>query len=120
MVAPAGREVERAVQGHPRGHPVAAQAVVAAKAAHHPAALVQQSQPHVGAEPHLFPPRVGHGGKLEYAGDSRIVDPMGEVLAGGARSEALLVADVDPARVAEVRATFPFLQDRRTGRPANA
>jgi predicted amidohydrolase len=63
--------------------------------------------------------RVGHGGKLEYAGDSRIVDPMGEVLAGGARSEALLVADVDPARVAEVRAAFPFLQDRRTGRPAN-
>jgi predicted amidohydrolase len=63
--------------------------------------------------------RVGRGGKLDYAGDSRIVDPMGEVLAGGARSEALLVADIDPARVAEVRATFPFLQDRRTGRPAN-
>ena len=28
-------------------------------------------------------------------------------------SEAVLVADVDPATVAEVRAAFPFLQDRR-------
>jgi predicted amidohydrolase len=62
--------------------------------------------------------RVGSGGGLDYAGDSRIVDPMGEILAGGAGGEALLVADVDAQRVAEVRATFPFLQDRRTGRPA--
>jgi predicted amidohydrolase len=61
--------------------------------------------------------RVGQGGKLTYAGDSRIVDPMGEVLAGGARTETMLVADVDAAYVAEVRAAFPFLQDRRTGRP---
>jgi predicted amidohydrolase len=61
--------------------------------------------------------RVGRGGSLAYAGDSRIIDPMGEVLAGGAQVEALLVADVDPARVADVRQTFPFLQDRRTGRP---
>jgi predicted amidohydrolase len=57
--------------------------------------------------------RVGQGGKLRYAGDSAIVDPMGETLASGAATEALLVAEVDPARVAEVRAEFPFIADRR-------
>jgi predicted amidohydrolase len=57
--------------------------------------------------------RVGSGGTLDYAGDSAIVDPLGEALATGAGTEALLVADVDAARVAEVRATLPFLADRR-------
>jgi predicted amidohydrolase len=58
--------------------------------------------------------RVGSGGGLDYCGDSRIVDPLGEVLAAGARTEALLVAEVDPERVAAVRARFRFLPDRRT------
>ena len=58
--------------------------------------------------------RVGEGGKLAYAGDSAIIDPLGELLASGARTEAILVADVDPAVVASVRARFPFLRDRRT------
>lgn len=57
--------------------------------------------------------RVGEGGGLAYCGDSRIVDPLGEVLAGGARTEALLVAEVDPAVVASVRDRFRFLPDRR-------
>jgi predicted amidohydrolase len=57
--------------------------------------------------------RVGRGGKLEYAGDSMVVDPMGEVLASAAGDEALLVAEVDPARVAAVRDEFGFLADRR-------
>ena len=57
--------------------------------------------------------RVGRGGDLDYAGDSAIVDPMGEVLATGSRTEALLVADVTAERVADVRAEFPFLADRR-------
>lgn len=56
--------------------------------------------------------RVGRGGKLAYVGDSAIVDPLGEVLAGGAGGEALLVADVSAERVAEVRADLPFLADR--------
>ena len=58
--------------------------------------------------------RVGEGGKLNYVGDSRIVDPLGELLAAGAGTEALLVADVTPERVAEVRNRFRFLPDRRT------
>ena len=33
--------------------------------------------------------RVGEGGGLAYSGDSRIIDPLGEVIAGGARSEAI-------------------------------
>lgn len=57
--------------------------------------------------------RVGTGGKLDYAGDSRIIDPLGEVLAGAARTETVLVADIDPATVTAVRQRFPFLQDRR-------
>jgi len=57
--------------------------------------------------------RVGDGGGLHYAGDSRIVDPLGEILAGGAGGETMLLADVDPAVVAETRKRFPFLADRR-------
>jgi predicted amidohydrolase len=59
--------------------------------------------------------RVGSGGKLDYTGDSRIVDPLGEVLAGGAGGETILLADVDPKVVRDVRASLPFLPDRRTG-----
>jgi len=58
--------------------------------------------------------RVGEGGGLAYAGDSRIIDPLGELLAAGARTEALLVADVSAANVQSVRTRFPFLRDRRT------
>lgn len=57
--------------------------------------------------------RVGSGGDLDYLGDSRIVDPMGEVLAAGAGGETMLMADIDPAVVAATRDRFPFQQDRR-------
>jgi predicted amidohydrolase len=57
--------------------------------------------------------RVGDGGRLHYCGDSMIIDPFGEILAQGADSEAVIVADVDPDRVRSVRAEYPFLQDRR-------
>jgi predicted amidohydrolase len=57
--------------------------------------------------------RVGDGGRLRYAGDSMIVDPLGEVIACGGDTEQIIAAEVDPKRVAEVRAEFPFLRDRR-------
>lgn len=57
--------------------------------------------------------RIGQGNKLGYAGDSRIVDPRGELLAAAAKHETLLLAEVDPAEVAATRREFPFLQDRR-------
>ena len=57
--------------------------------------------------------RVGEGGGLTYSGDSQIIDPLGEILASGARTEAILIAEIDDQHVAQVRAKFPFLQDRR-------
>ena len=57
--------------------------------------------------------RVGEGGGLKYVGDSRIVDPLGELLATGSQGETILFADVEPATVAATRERFRFLQDRR-------
>jgi predicted amidohydrolase len=53
-----------------------------------------------------------------YSGCSQIVDPFGVVLAelgplDGAPDPAVLVADVHPGRVAEVRAALPVLRHRR-------
>jgi predicted amidohydrolase len=59
--------------------------------------------------------RVGDGGGIAYRGDSCIIDPFGELLAvAAAGAEQTLVADVDADRVAQVRAQYPFLRDRRT------
>jgi predicted amidohydrolase len=57
--------------------------------------------------------RVGEGGGLRYIGDSRIVDPVGELLATAAKTETILLADISSERVGEVRDHFRFLQDRR-------
>jgi predicted amidohydrolase len=59
--------------------------------------------------------RVGEGGQLGYVGDSRIVDPSGEVLVSAAGTESILLADVDPGVVRDAREGLPFLPDRRTG-----
>lgn len=57
--------------------------------------------------------RVGEGGSLTYRGDSAILDPLGETLASAANAETMLLADLDPATVADVRQRLPFLSDRR-------
>jgi predicted amidohydrolase len=57
--------------------------------------------------------RVGEGGGLTYSGDSRIIDPLGELLATAAHTESILLADVSAAHVAKTRDHFRFLQDRR-------
>jgi len=57
--------------------------------------------------------RVGQSGELEYSGDSRVVDPWGEPIALAASIETMIVAEVDPAVVADARQRFPFLRDRR-------
>lgn len=62
--------------------------------------------------------RVGEGGGLTYTGDSCVIDPVGEVLASAAGTEAIITADVSAGHIASVRERFPFLQDRRTGGPA--
>jgi omega-amidase len=57
--------------------------------------------------------RVGEGGRLDYSGDSMIVDPFGEVVAEAGDRETVITADVDAKRVQTVRSEYPFLQDRR-------
>ena len=59
--------------------------------------------------------RVGEGGGLTYSGDSRIIDPQGELLATAARTEAILLADIAVETVTQTRDRFRFLPDRRTG-----
>ena len=57
--------------------------------------------------------RVGRGGGLDYDGRSAIIDPLGEVLATARGTEQLVVADLDPDHLADVRERFPFLPDAR-------
>ena len=57
----------------------------------------------------------GGGAGLEFWGHSFLADPFGVVIAEGpADAEAILVAEVDLARMEEVRRNWPFLRDRRT------
>jgi predicted amidohydrolase len=51
-------------------------------------------------------------GRRTY-GHSVIVDPWGEVVAERAEGEGVVLAAVDPARLADVRARLPALQHRR-------
>lgn len=57
--------------------------------------------------------RVGQGGKLTYTGDSRIIDPLGRVVAAAEIQETMLLAEVDPEQTRQTRSRLPFLQDRR-------
>ena len=57
--------------------------------------------------------RVGTGGDNEYAGDTRILSPMGEPLATASEVETIVLGDVDAAVVAATRDRFRFMADRR-------
>ena len=56
--------------------------------------------------------RVGEGGGLDYAGDSCVIDPLGETLVAASGGETILYAEVYPETVGAVRKKFPFLTDR--------
>jgi N-carbamoylputrescine amidase len=61
---------------------------------------------------HEVPPEGGPG--LEFWGSSFVADPFGIVIAEGSSDrEEILVANVDLARIEEVRRNWPFLRDRR-------
>lgn len=62
--------------------------------------------------------RVGFEGPsdkgLEFWGSSFIADPFGQVIAqASADREEILVAEIDPRKMDEVRRNWPFLRDRR-------
>jgi N-carbamoylputrescine amidase len=64
--------------------------------------------------------RVGHekpdggGAGIEFWGNSFVADPQGVVIArASADREEILVAEIDPARIEDVRRNWPFLRDRR-------
>ena len=60
------------------------------------------------------PPAGGHGDGIEFWGSSFLADPFGAMLAEApADRETILVAEVDLARIEEVRRGWPFLRDRR-------
>ena len=62
---------------------------------------------------HEVPPGGGDG--IEFWGSSFIVDPQGIIIAQASTdSEEILLGEVDPARIEDVRRNWPFLRDRRT------
>ncbi|MGH7538208.1 MAG: carbon-nitrogen hydrolase [Gemmatimonadales bacterium] len=57
----------------------------------------------------------GQGAGIEFWGHSFLADPFGVILAEAPPDqEAILVAEVDLARIEDVRRNWPFLRDRRT------
>jgi predicted amidohydrolase len=67
-------------------------------------------------ENHLFlayANRCGHEDELEYLGQSCIVGPDGTDLARAGPGEEMILADVDPARIADWSRNNPYLADRR-------
>ncbi len=59
-------------------------------------------------------PAGGDGDGIEFWGSSFVADPFGAILAEApADRETILVAEVDLARIEEVRRGWPFLRDRR-------
>ena len=57
-----------------------------------------------------------HPGGRQTWGHSMLVDPWGEVVAVRPEGEGIVVGDVDPARLADVRARLPALSHRTLGR----
>jgi len=55
----------------------------------------------------------GTHARTQMGGSSQVVAPSGEVLAEAGAGEEVLVVDVDPQVVAEMREAFPVLGDRR-------
>ncbi len=58
---------------------------------------------------------VGSHAGITLCGHSRVVDPMGELIASSGEEPAVLVVDVETERVDEVRTSLPVLRDRKLG-----
>jgi omega-amidase len=57
--------------------------------------------------------RVGEGGGHLFTGGSAMIDPAGDILAHGGDRETLLIGEINPQRVEQVRSDMPFLKDRK-------
>lgn len=56
----------------------------------------------------------GHGAGIEFWGSSFIADPFGVVVAQApVNQEQILIAEVNPAHIEDVRRNWPFFRDRR-------
>jgi predicted amidohydrolase len=62
-----------------------------------------------------FVNRVGREGEFEFVGLSTLAGPDGIARVRAGRGEELLLADVDPVRLAASREANPYLRDRRPG-----
>jgi N-carbamoylputrescine amidase len=56
----------------------------------------------------------GEGAGIEFWGHSFVSDPFGVVVAEAGEKEENVIAEIDLARIEEVRRNWPFLRDRRT------
>jgi len=56
-----------------------------------------------------------HPGGRRTFGHSMLVDPWGEIVASQAEGEGVIVGDVDPSRIADVRERLPALAHRTLG-----
>lgn len=57
--------------------------------------------------------RVGVRDSIEYSGNSMAIDPLGEIISEQSENECLLVVDVNPDEVCNVRKTFKLKDDRK-------
>jgi N-carbamoylputrescine amidase len=57
--------------------------------------------------------RVGVEDQMTFYGESFVADPFGEILVQAGAEEAILLADLDPGRIRELRELLHFLRDRR-------
>jgi N-carbamoylputrescine amidase len=63
---------------------------------------------------HERPPSDAAGDGIEFWGSSFLADPFGAIIAEAPRDrEAIVIGEVDLARIEEVRRGWPFLRDRR-------
>jgi N-carbamoylputrescine amidase len=70
---------------------------------------------YVGAANRVGPELPAGGGEgIEFWGSSFVADPQGAIVAEAAADrEEILIAEVDPARIENLRRNWPFLRDRR-------
>jgi len=56
---------------------------------------------------------VGKAGKIQYGGNSALIDPWGEVLAKGGGEEEIITAELDLSIIDNIRNTINVFRDRR-------